>query len=77
LYIGPGKKSDDECDCTEDGGGGASPSTFIFFALCSHSPGGGGGGGGNGGGVDISIEPFIALKFVAAIPYGSLKTTNL
>jgi len=27
LYIGPGKKSDDECDCTEDGGGGASPIT--------------------------------------------------
>jgi len=77
LYIGPGKKSDeDECDgCAEDGGG-ASPSTLIFFALCSHSPGGGGGGGGNGGGVDISIEPFIALKFVAAIPYGGLKTTN-
>jgi len=27
LYIGPGKKSDDECDgCAEDGGG-ASPIT--------------------------------------------------
>jgi len=28
LYIGPGKKSDDECDsCAEGGGGGASPIT--------------------------------------------------